>query len=130
MNLISSFYKNYLDPLFRVCFSTISNISREKIIQERKLNFHNLLYILCRNIASGKGLDTVLTEFHINENINITEPAIIKKRKIFGWESFEKLNRNLIDFIYKNKKNNIYIVDGSFLYVPKYFQKYGYQLCN
>lgn len=103
MNFINSFYKNFIDPLFRVCFRTISNISREIIIQERKLNFNKLLYILCRNISSGKGIDTVLTEFKIDENISVTEPAIVKKRKIFGYESFEKLNTSLINFIYRRQ---------------------------
>lgn len=119
--------------LFDTCHEEVTKISNENKLKKNKLSFSLLLYILSQTNGGCKTFDDVVAKLKIDKVVNITKGAIMNKRKKLKARYYKNLNDVLVDHIINkleitNKSHKI--VDGTIIYLPKSFTKYGFGLSN
>ena len=84
---------------------------------------------MCNVSCSNKSYDCVNSDLKIKKIIDVSSKTLITRTN-FDYKLLDKLNKNLINFIYtSNKINTRFIaVDGSICYIPLVYSNNGYHL--
>ena len=74
--------------------------------------------------------DTAICTLKCNNIAKLSKGAIMNKRNAIKPKYFRQLNDALINHIIENKAGDakIKVVDGTYIYLPKKFTKYGFHL--
>lgn len=114
---------------FKNCINeTINNINKEISLRSRKLMFKDVIYCLSLMIGNNKSYDIINASMKIDNIINVSSEALIKYQNKINKTYFYKLNDNLLTFIYKNIKNRIIAVDGTYITLSKSLTEDGFKL--
>lgn len=119
-----------LMSLLNRCFCEIHKINKEIFSKKNILTAQLFLYILCTTNGLKKSFDDTVSDLRLSHKLQITKGAIMNKRKLIKAKHIQKINDELVSEIFKNKKGLTTIVDGSYIYPPKSFTKFGFQLSN
>lgn len=130
MKFFRAVYDRSIKPFIDTLTNAVNSIIEEVSSKMNKLTVPLFIYSLCHTNGLGKSFDEVVSDLKLNNKIAITKGAIMNKRKVIRATHIKSLNKRLTDHIFKNDQHKVKIVDGSFLYLPKQFTKYGFQLSN
>ena len=66
---------------------------------------------------NGNNCSFSLTNIHmfINKIIDVTDSSLKQKANSINFDYFQRINDNLVNFIYKNKNTRIIAVDGTYI---------------
>jgi hypothetical protein len=115
INKINFFIKIMNDLITNSDKSYIKRINKNK--ENNKLNFRNILYS-SSHIINNSSIDIVRSNLEIDDIIDVSKNAIIKKRNnISTYEHIKSLNNSLLSHIYDPSNNllsnNIFSIDDN-----------------
>lgn len=106
------------------------DIDKKNIKRNRKLHFKDCLLYMCHYIYDKKSHDVTLDHLKNLSMIgDVSITAIKKKINNYGYETFNKLNNELLKLSYsKYQKSRIIAIDGSRLSLPLKLKNEGFAL--
>jgi hypothetical protein len=77
------------------------------------MNINDLFHFLCYKNVDGRSYNSTNFDFTFKKYLNVSNTAIINRRKLIDVNDFQTINENMLKLIYKSDRRRIIAVDGS-----------------
>jgi hypothetical protein len=106
----------------------IYKYSKEIKFRLRNITLVDIIYCCCLVIGNNISYDNANTKLKIEGIVDTSTQSIINYKNNIHYEYFNKLNDDLLSFIYRNTSNRILAVDGTRISLLKLLSKDGFKL--
>lgn len=125
---MENYISSKIDELNKFLKNEISCINDKITKRSRKIHANDLILFLTNVVGSGNSFINVLNGFKLNDQLNVSKQAIIKKLNLLPVELLQNLNNKLINFVYEPKEVRLLATDGTITYYPKSFVNHNFPL--
>ena len=117
-----------LKKLKKTINTSINNINRKINIRNTKLSFKDIIYCTSLMIGNNQSYDIVNASLKINNIVDVSTRALINYKNNIHNTFFNKINNDLILFIYKECNHRIIAVDGTYVNLFKSLVNEGFNI--
>ena len=123
--------RNNITNIHSIISKNLDDINNALVKRKRDIDYRDVLLLLCTKSFSGDSYDNIGCSLDIQNVNTASKTAFIKKRKLLTYERINKINTNLLDFIYKKQTDGrILAVDGTHVVLNKCLAKHGFPLSD
>lgn len=122
--------KNNIKAIFSIIHQGINSINTKLIKRNRSISYKDIFYLLCMKNFSGQSYDNIISSMKIKGLPFSTKTSFIKKRNLLDHEDIININKNLLQYIYKDSVGRLLAIDGTHGNIDKRTVKNGFKLSD
>jgi hypothetical protein len=106
-------FENHIKEVSNIIKNELNILNDKYIQRDRKINITDLFHFLCHKNGNNNSYNSTNYHFTKSGHFNVSNTAIIKKRKLIKANEFDSINYELLSYIYKDVDIRFLAVDGS-----------------